>query len=78
MKVICINNVNNFNKNDLTINIGLTIGKIYDVTKTSRTIYGGEAYTVVNDLGKEWIYSRDVLLPLKECREERLNELGIL
>lgn len=64
MRVICIDNINN--------HLDLTIGKEYNTIQ----VYW-DYYRLINDLGDFESYSKDFFMPIKEYRDQKLEELGI-
>lgn len=75
-KVVCIWNGPSI-LSDKTQN--LTIGKVYE---TENDLYEKREnvqtdVAVVNDNGKETVYTSDRFVTMKEAREMRLNEIGI-
>ncbi len=60
--------------------IGLTLGKTYDVVDLHHQWMGDRVETisvVKDDYGNTCWHAEDVLMPLEEWREKRLEELGI-
>ena len=76
MKMVCIWNGPSI-LSDKTQN--LTIGKVYE---TENDLYEKREnvqtdVAVVNDNGKETVYTSDRFVTMKEAREMRLKEIGI-
>ena len=75
MKVICIDNhpkrpglSNLFDRDELD----LTLGKTYDVIKTSP-----DMYLIKDDSGDRCWYNKNAVIPIDEWREKKLREIGI-
>ena len=70
MKVICIDNhsTNHLDGDELD----LTLGKTYDVIKTSP-----DMYLIKDDSGDRCWYNKNAVIPIDEWREKKLREIGI-
>lgn len=68
MKLMCISN----GGKDENTRLNITIGKVYGVIEEK---YG--RYLVTREDGSVRSYSNKCVIPLDECREKRLKELGI-
>ena len=54
----------------------LTLGETYDVIKRGPGLKGkGDSFNIINDDGLSSWYNREIVLPLEEWREMRLNEI---
>ena len=78
MKVVCVKLFNRVNENDISIfsgTEGLTIGKSYETICDLEHING--IYAIINDFGLIWTYDIEYFEKLEDCRNKKLEELGI-
>lgn len=72
-KVVCVKNF------DLSLNTytsyNLTIGKVYEVKKIH---FSGMRYKLLNDLGTDGHYNKDLFISLKKFRKQKLIKLNTL
>jgi hypothetical protein len=72
MKAICINEYVG------ETYMALTLGKVYDVVKKGKSpMTKEESLFIINEAGYGSWYTRRVVIPLEEWRENKLKELGI-
>lgn len=69
MKVVCIKNTYKGTHMDLTY------GKAYEVIDQQPFQINEQMYQIIDDKGTLAWYDREVVIPLDEWREERLNEI---
>lgn len=69
MKVVCIKNTYKGTHMDLTY------GKAYEVIDQQPFQINDQMYQIIDDKGTLAWYDREVVIPLDEWREERLNEI---
>ena len=74
MKVVCIKNTYKGTTYKGT-HMDLTYGKAYEVIDQQPFQINEQMYQIIDDKGTLAWYDREVVIPLDEWREERLNEI---